>query len=234
VFFDLRARWGRVRSGFVLKRTFAVNVNRVNDLAGFWRRGTPPPEFPECGEERRPGVDELRFACGEVVGEPGVFEQAVGGEAELKAFRGGGAMLTEGFLAGGEFLIEDGGVDQENALETPFDAGELADEVVLDVVLGEEDAGEAFDEALEGDVVFMAQDEDGACVAAVFEGVEAGAGLAFGRFGAAAFGTWFFAHGVKLASRGDFTGRGATPRHHGGGWRAKVVRQERHRCGEKK
>jgi hypothetical protein len=68
----------------------------------------------------------------------------------------------------------------------------------------------------------------------VFEGVEAGPGLAFGRFGAAAFGTLFSAHGVKLASRGDFTGRGATPRHHGGGWRAKVVRRERDRGSEKK
>ena len=122
-------------------------------------------------------------------------------------------MLTEGFLAGGEFLIEDGGVDQENALETPFDAGELADEVVLDVVLGEEDAGEAFDEALEGDVIFVAKDEDGAGAAAVFEGVEAGAGLAFGRFGAAAFGTWFFAHRVNLASGGDFTECAETRRH---------------------
>ena len=167
-------------------------------MAGISRRGTPPAQLVEGGEERRAGVDELGLAGGEVVGEAGVFEEAVGGEAELVAFGlgGVGAVLAEGFLAGGELLVEDGRIHKEDALQAPLDAGELADEVVLDVILGEEDGGEAFDEALEGDVVFVAEDEDGAGVAAVFEGVEAGAGLAFRGFGAAAPGAVLAFHGA--------------------------------------
>jgi len=178
-------------------------------MAGISGRGAPPAQLSEGGEERRAGVDELGLAGGEVVGEAGVFEEAVGGEAELVAIglRGIGAVLAEGFLAGGELLVEDGRIHEEDALEAPLDAGELADEVVLDVVLGEEDGGEAFDEALEGGVVFVAEDEDGAGVAAVFEGVEAGAGLAFRGFGAAAAGAVVGCHGAGSPPAGSI-GRG--------------------------
>jgi hypothetical protein len=142
----------------------------------------------EVGEDAGAGVEELGLAGGEVVGEAGGFEELVGGGAESDFGAGLEAVLGEGGVGGVEFGVEEGGVEGEDAVEAPLDAGELADEVVFEVVLGEQDAGDFVDEAFEGGVVFVAKDEEGAGIAAVFEGVEGRAELALGGFGAAAFG----------------------------------------------
>lgn len=148
--------------------------------------GTPLADVAEGGQDLGTGIEELGLTGGEVMGEAGGFEELVGGGAEFDFGAGLEAVLGEGGVGGGEFGVEEGGVEGEDALEAPFDAGELADEVVFEVVLGQEDAGDFFDEEFEGGVVFVTEDEEGAGVAAVFEGVEAGAGFALRGFGAAA------------------------------------------------
>lgn len=131
--------------------------------------------FSKREQGRRTGVDESGLAREQGIREARVFEQAAGGESGLVAFGlgGSGAVEAEGFVAGG--------IHEEDALEAPLDAGELADEVVLDVVAGEEVAGRAVDKALEGGVVSMADNEKGA-------------GLDLWVFGSAAAGAFSAAH----------------------------------------
>lgn len=163
-----------------------MNVHRINNLRARQGGGTPLADLAQGGEDLGAGVEELGLADGEVGGEAGGLEELVGGGAEFDFGPGGEAVLGEGGVGGGEFGVEDGCIEGEDALEAPFDGGELADEVVFEVVLGEEGAGDLVDHALEGGVVLVAEDEERAGVAAVFEGVHGGAALALGGFGAAA------------------------------------------------
>jgi hypothetical protein len=149
-------------------------------------RGTALADLAKGGEDLGAGVEELGLADGEVGGEAGGLEELVGGGAEFDLGLGGESVLGEGGVGGGEFGVKDRGIEGEDALEAPFDGGELADEVVFEVVLGEEGAGDFVDHALEGGVILVAEDEERAGVAAVFEGVHGRAALAFGGFGAAA------------------------------------------------
>ncbi|MCS7042583.1 MAG: hypothetical protein NZR01_07305, partial [Bryobacteraceae bacterium] len=89
------------------------------------------------------------------------------------------ARAAEGAL-GGEFAVEQAGFDRVVAELAPFEGGELADEERLVGVAGLEAVEQGGVEGFELGGVFRVQEGGEAGVAAVLEGVEGAAGLAFG------------------------------------------------------
>jgi hypothetical protein len=94
-----------------------------------------------------------------------------------------------------EGAVDVGDFDGAPAGEGPIDVGDFVDEAGLDGVLGAEVLVVGVEEFEEDLVVFDGEDGEGFGVAAVFEGIEGGTGLAGGGFGA----TGAFARGGGAA-----------------------------------
>jgi hypothetical protein len=96
---------------------------------------------------------------------------------------GGGIGATLGLAGAFHGIDEDTGLDAEDAAETPFGAGQLADAGILEGVRGMEDVAETVEEGLEVGWVFLG--EDGVAGAeAVGVGVGGDLGFALGGSGA--------------------------------------------------
>jgi hypothetical protein len=124
----------------------------------------------EGGEAAGLGVEGLDGAGGDFHGARGFGEAGEG---------------LDGGEAGGDALVEDGGDGGAEAGGVPIVGGVVADEGVLDGVGGEEAVGQFGDAVLEGAGVLGGEHDGVFGVAAVFEGVHAGAVFALGGFGAA-------------------------------------------------
>jgi len=147
-------------------------------------------------------MGEAGEAGGEELEDAGVGEEVVEGALEVEVgIRGEAVGVGEG-LVGEEVAVEEAGFEGVVTLLAPFEGGELADEEGFVGVAWLEAVEEGGVEGFELGGGLGGEEGLEAGVAAVFEGVEGGAGLAFRGFGAAgaAPGVAFdgVGHGIHL------------------------------------
>src|ERR1035441_9950036 len=187
-FVSWRPVWGRSEAGGGIRERDVVGMRERSQFGGSGRRGRIKEVFEVIDERLCGGVLDVLAAAAEfgVGAVPGAFE---GGDLALDAGEelGGGGVGEEG---GGEGRA--GGFGEEGAGEVGLDAEEAAllpigAEHGFDVEEFGGGLGAEVAEVVGGEgVVFsrvLAGDDDGGGVDAVFEGVEAGGGLALGGAG---------------------------------------------------
>jgi hypothetical protein len=160
---------------------------RGNGLVGRLAEGELSAQEGELAEGVVAEADGAGFLNGEGGEAAGLgvegFDGGGGGFHKVRGFGEAGEGL-DGGEAGGDALVEDGGDGGAEAGGVPIVGGVVTDEGVLDGVQGEEAVGQFSDAILEGSGVLSGKHDGVFGVAAVFEGVEVGAGFALGRFGA--------------------------------------------------
>jgi hypothetical protein len=161
---------------------------RGNGLVGRLAEGELSAQEGELAEGVVAEADGAGFLNGEGGEAAGLgvegFDGGGGGFHKVRGFGEAGEGL-DGGEAGGDALVEDGGDGGAEAGGVPIVGGVVADEGVLDGVGGKKAAGQFGDAVLEGAGVFGGEHDGVFGVAAVFEGVHAGAVFALGGFGAA-------------------------------------------------
>ena len=125
-------------------------------------------------------------------------------EVEVFIVGGVGVEAGEVLVLESDLGVDEGGFDGDEAGLTPLEGGELVDEGLLGVVawlVASAGFGEVF---FEGGLVFDEEDDVGGGGEAVFDGVCAGFGAAFGGLGSFGFG----AVEAGLFGGGEFVGHG--------------------------
>lgn len=186
-----------------------VSGSRDGGLGLRVRGGEGAAAALKLAEEGVALVGEAGEAGGEELEDAGVGEEVVEGALEVEVWVVGEAVGEGQGVVGGELAVEDAGFDGVVAELAPFEGGELAEEVGLVGVAGLEAVEEGGEEGFKLGGVLGGEEGGEAGVAAVLEGVEGRAGLAFRGLGAAAaagIGVGGIGHGVTSARdcRGEF------------------------------
>jgi hypothetical protein len=133
-------------------------------------------------------INELAFAGGEELGELGAVHERLVGDGKAIEFGGAAAGVSEGGGLDIDLDVEDAGIGGDDAGEAPLGVGKETNESEFDLIEGLEAADEGVEKGLESFLILAAEDASEYGIATVLDGVEGGAGLAFGSPGAARLG----------------------------------------------
>lgn len=128
----------------------------------------------ECGEGAQGGLAsevELAFALGEIGRETGLIDQSATGQDEAGEFREGSGFERKARGLDGHFVIEEAGVESEDAGETPIDGSEFAGEAHFDRVGGADAADVGTEQFFKSAAILVGEHDGVIGEAAVLEGI---------------------------------------------------------------
>ena len=116
-----------------------------------------------------PTMIQLRFALGEVSGEPGFVDESAASQDETGELGDSAIVQLQTGGLGGHFMVEQAGIDREDAREPPVDGSELTGEAHFDGIDGPEALDVSADEFFERAAVLIGEDDGVVGEAAMLE-----------------------------------------------------------------
>ena len=162
---------------------------REEDLGGWLDAGVAVTEGCEGAEGGLSSEVELGFAFGEVGGEAGFIDQSATGQDEAGEFGEGSDFELQGGGLNVHLMIEEAGIESDDAGETPINGSEFAGEPYFNGIHGPDALDVGPDKFLECATVLIGENDGIVRITAVLEGVHGRTGFSSRGGGAPGLGS---------------------------------------------